>query len=62
MSQYMSETIEAEIDDVHLFMIDEMTDEDVDYGEFAEQLLEQTIYNAYQGQKSADTPADSEGE
>lgn len=53
----MAETIEAEIDDVHCFMIDEMTDEDVDYDEFAENLLEQTIYNAYQQQKNADAPA-----
>lgn len=55
----MSETIEAEIDDVHKFMVDEMTDEDVDYSEFAENLLEQTIYNAYQQSKNTDAPAPS---
>lgn len=46
-------TVEYELDDVHEFMIDKMTGDDMDVEDFVERLLDQTIYSTYQQYKES---------
>lgn len=50
----MGTIVEVEVDDAHEFMIKKMTEDDTSIEEFVSNMVDQTIYSAYQQNKAVE--------